>query len=81
LEVSKGKYFLTDPISKIVKWTGGMAQKVEHMLCKHKVLNLNLSSAKKKKKKNQCAQAVKEAEAGKPIGKGGEEAIAQRPGG
>jgi hypothetical protein len=36
---------------------------------------------KKKKKKNQCAQAVKEAEAGKPIGKGGEEAIAQRPGG
>jgi hypothetical protein len=36
---------LKDPISKITRarWTGDMAQVVEHLLCKHEALSLNLS--------------------------------------
>jgi hypothetical protein len=43
---------LQDPISKITraKWTGGVAQAVEGLLCKHEVLSSNHSSIKKKKK-------------------------------
>jgi hypothetical protein len=39
------------PISKITKakWTGGMVQGVEHLLCKHKVLSSNSNHTKKKK--------------------------------
>jgi hypothetical protein len=42
-----------DPISKITraKWTGGVAQVAEHLLCKHKALNSNYKSHQKKKKK------------------------------
>jgi hypothetical protein len=42
-----------DPISKITrtKWTGAVAQKVQHMLCKCKVLSSNPSPTKKK---NSC---------------------------
>jgi hypothetical protein len=31
---------LQDPISKIItaKWTGGVAQKVDHLLCKNEIL-------------------------------------------
>jgi hypothetical protein len=38
-----------DPISKITtaKWTGGVTQAVEHLLCKHKGLSLNPSFTKK----------------------------------
>jgi hypothetical protein len=38
------------PISKTTraKWTGGVAQGVEQLLCKHKVLSSNLSPIKKK---------------------------------
>jgi hypothetical protein len=41
-----------DPVSKIIKakWTGGVAQVLEHLLCKHKALSLNPSPIKKKKK-------------------------------
>jgi hypothetical protein len=44
---------LRDPILKITraKWTGGVAQAVEHLLCKCKALSSNLSATKKKKKK------------------------------
>jgi hypothetical protein len=43
------------PISKITraKWTGGVTQAVEHLLCKHKTLSSNPSPTKKKKKKPQ----------------------------
>jgi hypothetical protein len=39
------------PISKIsgAKWTGGVVQGVEHLLCKHEALHSN--PAKKKKRK------------------------------
>jgi hypothetical protein len=42
-----------DPISKITraKWTGGLAQAVEHLLCKCKALSSNPVPSKKKKKK------------------------------
>jgi hypothetical protein len=42
-----------DHISKITKakWTGGMAQAVEHQLCKSKVLIQTPIPLKKKKKK------------------------------
>jgi hypothetical protein len=42
-----------DPISQKtrVKWTGGMAQAVEYLLCKCKVLRSNPSQTKKKKKR------------------------------
>jgi hypothetical protein len=41
-----------EPISKItrVKWTGSVAQAVEHLLCKYKALSSNPSSIKKKKR-------------------------------
>jgi hypothetical protein len=41
------------PISKITraKWTGGVAQIVECLFCKHKVLNSTPIPTKKKKKK------------------------------
>jgi hypothetical protein len=41
------------PISEITraKWTGGVAQVVECMLCKHRALSTNPSPTKKKKKK------------------------------
>jgi hypothetical protein len=32
------------------KWTGGVAQAVEHLLSKHKALSLNPSNTKKRKK-------------------------------
>jgi hypothetical protein len=40
------------PISKIIqaKWTGGVAEEVEHLLCKCKALNSNPSPTKKKEK-------------------------------
>jgi hypothetical protein len=40
-----------DPISKIIKakWTGGVAQEVEHLFCKCKALSSNLVPQKKKK--------------------------------
>jgi hypothetical protein len=36
---------LKDPISKITraKWTGGVAQVVQHLLCKYKILSSNPS--------------------------------------
>jgi hypothetical protein len=34
------------------KWTGGVAQVEEHLLCKYKALNLNPTLTKKKKKPN-----------------------------
>jgi hypothetical protein len=45
---------LQDPITR-AKWTGGMAQAVEHLLCesllcKHEALSLNSRPTKKKKK-------------------------------
>jgi hypothetical protein len=42
-----------DPISKITttKWTGGVAQAVECLLCKCKALNANASPSKNKKTK------------------------------
>jgi hypothetical protein len=41
-----------DPNSKITraKWTGGVAQVVEHLLCKSKARNSKPSATKKKKK-------------------------------
>jgi hypothetical protein len=41
------------PFSKITtaKWTGGVAQVLEHVLCKSKALSLNPNPTKKKKKK------------------------------
>jgi hypothetical protein len=41
-----------DPISKIIrpKYTRGVAQAVEHLVCKHEVLNSNSIPPKKKKK-------------------------------
>jgi hypothetical protein len=49
-----GKYS-QDPISKItrVKWTGGVAQVIEHLLCKCKVLRSNSSPFKKKDRKKE----------------------------
>jgi hypothetical protein len=37
-KASLGKYFETPPISKIAraKWTGGVAEAAEHLLCKTK---------------------------------------------
>jgi hypothetical protein len=51
-EASPGKQF-TRPISKIsrAKWTGGVAQAVECLLCKHKALNSNPVPPKKEEKK------------------------------
>jgi hypothetical protein len=39
------------PLSKITraKWTGGMAQVIEHLFCKHKVPSLNLTNTPNKK--------------------------------
>jgi hypothetical protein len=37
--------------SKVLFWTVGMAQVVEHLLCKHKVVSSNPSLTKKKKKR------------------------------
>jgi hypothetical protein len=44
-----------DPISKITraKWTGGVAQAVECMLCKHETLNSSPSPTGKKRKKKE----------------------------
>jgi hypothetical protein len=43
-----------DPVSKVtrVKWTGGMAQGVQHVFCKHGTLSSNPSPTKKIKVKN-----------------------------
>jgi hypothetical protein len=40
-----------DPISKLIiaKWTGGVAQAIEHQLCKCEVLGSNPVPPKKKK--------------------------------
>jgi hypothetical protein len=40
------------PVSKITtaKWTQGVAQEIENLLCKHQVLSSNSSHKKKKKK-------------------------------
>jgi hypothetical protein len=40
------------PISTITgaKWTGGVAHAVQHLFCKHEVLNSNPSPVKKKRK-------------------------------
>jgi hypothetical protein len=45
---------LWDPISKITttKWTGGMAQAVECLFCKHKAPSSNPRPTKKKKRKS-----------------------------
>jgi hypothetical protein len=42
-----------DPISKIAraKWTGGVAQGVEHLLCKYEALSSNTGATKNKNKK------------------------------
>jgi hypothetical protein len=42
-----------DPVSKITtaKWTGGVAQVIKHLLCKHEVLSSNSSLTKKQKQK------------------------------
>jgi hypothetical protein len=44
---------LRPPSPKITraKWTGGVAQAVEYLLCQHKDLSSNFSPAKKKKEK------------------------------
>jgi hypothetical protein len=49
-----------DSISKItsVKWTGGVAQAVEPILCKHKALSSNSSPTKKRKKKGEWASLL-----------------------
>jgi hypothetical protein len=41
-----------DPISKITreKWTGGVAQAVQHLLCKHKALSSNASPARERER-------------------------------
>jgi hypothetical protein len=39
-----------EPISKITKWTGGVAQVVE-LICKHETLSSNSSQKKEKKGK------------------------------
>jgi hypothetical protein len=41
------------PVSKITtaKWTQGVAQEIENLLCKHQVLSSNSSHKKKKKKR------------------------------
>jgi hypothetical protein len=46
-------YSLWDPVSKITraKWTGGMTQVVDHLLCKHEALNSNHSPTQKRKKR------------------------------
>jgi hypothetical protein len=43
---------LKTPISTIsrTRWTGGVVQAIEHLLCKCKALSSNPSPAKKKKK-------------------------------
>jgi hypothetical protein len=48
------------PISKITraKWTGGMAQAIEHLLCKCEALSSNPSLTKKKK--NSCPTSCQE---------------------
>jgi hypothetical protein len=47
-----GQIVLQTPSPEIIraKWTGGEAQTVEQLLCKHKVLNSNPSPTKIKKK-------------------------------
>jgi hypothetical protein len=42
-------------ISKITstKWTGGMAEVIEHLLCNHEALSSNPSTTKKKQKKEE----------------------------
>jgi hypothetical protein len=50
-----GQIALETPFSKITraKWTGGVAQAIEHLLFKHEALSSNSSpTLKKKKKKN-----------------------------
>jgi hypothetical protein len=46
-----GKIVQKYPLSKITraKWTGGVAQAVEHLLCKPATLSSNPSPSKKKK--------------------------------
>jgi hypothetical protein len=53
LEASPGREFEREPISKITraKWTGGVAQVVERLLCKCEVLSSNSNLTKKKTKK------------------------------
>jgi hypothetical protein len=47
------------PISKITRatWTGGEAQVVESLLCKHQVLSSNPIPIKKKKKKEELSRS------------------------
>jgi hypothetical protein len=49
------------PISKIArpKWTGGVVQAIEFLLCKHEALSSNSSSIKKKKKKETSKFSIK----------------------
>jgi hypothetical protein len=44
-EANRRQIVFKSPISKITraKWTGGVTQAIEHLLCKHKALNSNLS--------------------------------------
>jgi hypothetical protein len=46
-EASLGKYFARPYLqNNQSKWSGDMTQMIERLLCKHKVLSLNLSQAK-----------------------------------
>jgi hypothetical protein len=49
-----------DSISKIAaaKWIGGVAQAVEHLFCKRKILHTNSRPTKKKKKKKKKREGV-----------------------
>jgi hypothetical protein len=53
LRPEQEKQFLKPPSPKITreKWTGGLAQAIEILLCKCKACSSNSSSIKKKKKK------------------------------
>jgi hypothetical protein len=54
-EVGLGQNCKTLPAEKLKqKRTGGVAQVVEHLSSKHKVLSLNASIAKKKKERKKC---------------------------
>jgi hypothetical protein len=61
-EASSGKYFTIPPISKITttKWTGNVAQAIEHLLCKCEVLssNPNPTPPPKKASKNKLGVVV-----------------------
>jgi hypothetical protein len=50
---------LWDPISNItrVKWTEGVAQEIECLLCKDKTLNSNVSPTKKRKNFSKCTHS------------------------